>query len=765
MKASTFLQTATVLSLCFCGVPVRGQTASSPEAIVDLNQGIYEYLQGQRYPAAIKRFDAVLEVESDNRTALLFRALSYGQVALIERERKFQERLMRSVLREVRELLADEPRRQTLQQQVVQVEEKLKDPQLDRAEKLVCQSELQSLSDIVYYLGEFEGQPERLDGEIERANAQVQHAAAAERSSYQRMLDDAKALFDIVDSPQTVVALLEMMSLTKIARIDEFRAFDIVDGGAVGPGETSVGRLRRATTKNLQRAAEVLEEYLKVDSTGPMVVRIKFFLGVIRFRQAVPRRAAEETAVTPDDALLDQAAGLMNELVVSVETEVSWRSYAELYLGLIATERGKYRTDIEERQVAFQEARDHLKRAAVLDAVKKEGAQEWESASFDVIPDIVYRQRAVLTELEQIDPELGFRRFRSDFQLSVYSGAQRDTNVVLLGERTDLPRGISNPRDFGFTLGAALDYTVDLGRWDQRLERWTVQFQGRIGQLWQVRIDEFDEQNYGASVAIQYEIMPQRDGVGPLLARLQYDYDYTLLGGDAFAETQSITPNFLLYSFNRRAVSRLYFTYSIRDYREPLYDRRFDRDGEYCRLGFVQSLKTINMAEVYRNWGLEPWGLPGDEALEQDDFDYPDRYLTPFVGLEYGWDATEGDEFDQKMFTLACGAQLPLPYGLTFDAVAEFEWQDYAHGSLVDYHRRGRDNFIQRYSAALSRTFVLQGGELANRYELDVDRVLMTVRAHATWTLDDSNVIDRLGQAIFEYDRAVYGLSLAFSFN
>ncbi len=66
---------------------------------------------------------------------------------------------------------------------------------------------------------------------------------------------------------------------------------------------------------------------------------------------------------------------------------------------------------------------------------------------------------------------------------------------------------------------------------------------------------------------------------------------------------------------------------------------------------------------------------------------------------------------------------------------------------------------------ALSRTFVLSGGRLENRYRPEIDRVLMTIRAHASWTLDDSNVKDRLGQAIFEYDRTVYGLSVAFTLN
>jgi hypothetical protein len=46
-----------------------------------------------------------------------------------------------------------------------------------------------------------------------------------------------------------------------------------------------------------------------------------------------------------------------------------------------------------------------------------------------------------------------------------------------------------------------------------------------------------------------------------------------------------------------------------------------------------------------------------------------------------------------------------------------------------------------------------------------MDRLLMTVQAHATWTIDDGNVVDRLGQAVFSYDRAVYWISFAFVLN
>ncbi len=194
-------------------------------------------------------------------------------------------------------------------------------------------------------------------------------------------------------------------------------------------------------------------------------------------------------------------------------------------------------------------------------------------------------------------------------------------------------------------------------------------------------------------------------------------------------------------------------------------DRRFDRDGDYITLGIVQSYQWVSMTDWYRGRGVEPWGFADDDALWQEDPDVERRWLTPYVGLEYSWDSTNGDEFDQKEIALRSGVLLPLPYGIDLDAGMQFQWQDYAHGSLVDFHRRSRNDFIQEYTFGLTRTFVLRPGTARNRYTPVMDRVLMTVRAHVSWTDDDSNVVNRAGEAIFSYDRAIYGISMAFSFN
>jgi len=767
-----FAWVTAVLTALVSTLPAQAQSQSPPEAIVDLNEGIRAYLQGHfdkdkedytNYQTAIQRFTNVLDKVPDHPTALLFRALSHGQVGLLEREKKTDDQNRATALGEVREFLTDPERRQeTEAQRQIIIKALEEEGEMEVSRRWILESQRDALTRSLRQADRFEQEGvEDLEDRLQTFEQRVRQAADREREHYARMLQDVQRLVAGLESPEAVLRLLQVIALTKVSRIDEQAALEIVTGErADSPTGLSVKQLRQAAILNLQDAADLLEAQLRTELSGLDAIRTKFFLGVIRFRQAVPRRAPDEDPDRDPD-LLAQGRDLMADLAASDQTDRRWRSYAELYLGLITTELGGLEDDPERRREQFDQARTHLRAAAELDVVREPDEEPY-SDSGRTVPYVVWRQLDAIERAEGAEPT---PQYRHDFQLSVLTGAHRDTNVVLLGERTDLPRGITKEEDFGFTLSNVLDYTLDMGLLDSRLDRLTLGLQGRVGQLWHVDIDQFDEQAYGGSAALQYALMREKEGLGPVHLRLQYDYDYTLLGRDAFVEIQTLTPNLRVYSNERQATTEFYFSYSIRDYREPLYDRRYDRDGEYLTLGASHRFKTVNMTEFYQSKGIEPWGLDGDDALRQDDPEYPARYLTPVLGFNYAWDQTEGDEVDQKAYILSCGMEMPLPYGLLFTTLADFEWQEYAHGSLIDFHRRGRRDLIQRYSVGLSRDFVLRGGNLANRYTLDVDRVLMTVRAHASWTVDDSNVQDRLGQAIFEYDRVVYGISFAFTFN
>jgi len=647
---------------------------------------------------------------------------------------------------------------------VAVTEAALEGTSLTPAERIMLQAKLGRLRTLAFNLKSYQNTP---TSEIERTitswRADRRAAAARERAAYQAMTADLQRLNQMMAQADVAVRLLDVVATSKVARLDEESAREVkareLTPAAAGD---SVANFRKRATEALDRTVGILEELLKRELVGEDATRTKFFLGVIRYWQGVPRRAEGEG---PDikEPRLREAERIMRELASDSSTTPQWRSYATLYLGLILPIRANLETDPGARSQLLDEAEAFLNEAVRLDTDVPGPDQEPRSLSGGPIPEIAIRQReeVILPAREQ----KGIVGYQNDFALSTYVGAHRDTNVVLLGERTDLPRGITDESDFGFTLGLALDYTYSLGNLDPKLDRWTLGVRGLTTQLWHVDIDEFDEQTYAFSGALQYEAMRKTGNFGPIQLRLQYDYSWTNLGRDAFLGSNRLRPDVRIFCHDRRGETTVFFEYDIRDYHEPLFDVRFDRTGEYYRLGAGHSHKLIDMTPIYEEKGLPAWGLASDEGLRQDDPDYPKRYFAPFAGLSYGWDSTHGDEFDQKSYTFSTGFVVPLPWGLSFDASSEFEWEDYSHGSLTDFHRRGRRDLVQEYEIGLERTFVLQNGELLNRYTPTVDRALMSIRAHARWTLDDSNVQNRLGQAIFSYDRAFYGITIAFAFN
>lgn len=740
--------------------PAAGRAEPPDDPWIALNEGLVLYHSAgeENYRAAIEVFSRVLEKEPAETTALLFRALSHGQLGLLRRGPRAELQTRVGTLEEILALRNKAGAVDALQKELDDLRARRGGEGLSPSEQFILNEQIRVKEEKLKAWQSYAGQSNAaIDSELAGARTALQTELRTERELFHLMLTDVDALMAALSEPEAVVRLVNVIARSKVARTDEERALLLArtDATAESGGENAAS-LRESAAAALRQAAELLETQIRAGFRNPQdEVRTKFFLGVIRFRQALPRRAAAERP-DRDMAMLLEAQRIMEELVSDADVERTWRSYAALYLGLILPVRAIEERSADAREALYDEALRRLRDSAELDTVTDESGAE-SSASLMTIPEIVARQRESIVEWRAAT--VGGVQPRNDLKLTLSAGFHRDTNVVLLGERTDLPRGVTDPEDFGFPAAALLDYTLDLN------EKWALGAQVRTTQLWHAEIDEFDEQRYGASVALQYQLMPRRDDFGPIYLALQYDYDYTLLGRSAFLETQTIGPSLRIYWAETRARTDLYALYELRDYREPLSDRRFNRDGTYVSLGVVQSYEWVSMTDWYKGRGVEPWGCAHDDALWQEDPEIERRYLTPYVGLEYSWDSTEGDEFDQKEIALRGGILLPLPYGIDLDGGMDFKWQDYQHGSLVDFHRRGREDFVQEYTLGLSRTFVLRPGVARNRFTPVMDRVLMTVRAHVTWTDDDSNVVNRAGSAIYSYDRAVYGISFAWSFN
>ena len=740
--------------------------AGNPDISLRTHQAVQAYFQGRHAPPtradayfkdAIQQLSGVISDDESNRTALLFRSLCYGELGLLERVVSVTIADKKNATELALEFLEDPEARAVLEAERDRLNNMLNDDVTLPAQERVRVSTRKAWIEVnlraVEALGEVSR--ESLQAEIRKAANAQQESAKRSQAHYTAMRRDVKTLLSTMDEPDTIVQLLGVLANTKLARFSEEEAKRFRD--------------ERVAASQLSKPLKALEqEYLSLldgvvktlraivssgDAEGMNLIRARFFLGVTLYRQGVSRTDGREF----DLEKLDLAENLMRDLAESDNVPSIWRSFASLYLGLIIPYRAAEEVDPIERGRILDEASQWLLEAAELDVVIPESGVEDAYSRTEFIPDLRWEQEALIDDLRTSE---GYAdQPVNDISVTIFSGAHRDTNVVLLGDRTDLPRGISSEKDFGFSTGAILGYTLDLD------DRWTLGLEGRVSSLWHANVDEFDEQNYGGSAAIQYELMEQNGSDGPIHLRLQYDYDYTLLGRDGFLSANRITPNIRAFSHDRKSELNVYFTYELRNYFEDLFDSRTERSGDYFSIGLTHRLKTIDMEPVYRSWGIEPWGHPNDAGLVQDGSDYPKRYLTPFMAFQYSWDQTDGTEFDQSAYNLVLGANVPLPLGIDLNASADFEWEDYREGSVIDFNREARKDFVQRYRIQFSRDFVLKAGNPQNRFRPNFDRVVMSLSAHATFTIDDSNVVDRIGQSVFEYDRALYGISVAFTFN
>ncbi len=309
------------------------------------------------------------------------------------------------------------------------------------------------------------------------------------------------------------------------------------------------------------------------------------------------------------------------------------------------------------------------------------------------------------------------------FQFRVDMGFNYDTNVVLLGDDTSLEVGLSTDDDFRFGLSTDARYVVPLG------PRLLVGLGGSTFNSWHAALQEFDVQTYGGRAFINYFANDR------VTAGLQYEYDYNLVDREAFLARHSITPSLrVVERFHEDGTpltdTTLFYSYEPRDYNEALGTLRENRDGKYHTVGVFQSVNVSRPREAH-----------GDS-----------RWLSASLGYRFLQQQTAGDDFDMSGHSLSAQLACPLPLDLLLDFSGQWTWEDYWQPNSRDARLRNRRDFVQRYIWTLSREF-----------ELD-RQVTLAVRGQIAWTEDDSNIRNRLGEALYSYDRVIYGLTLSFTF-
>ncbi len=333
-----------------------------------------------------------------------------------------------------------------------------------------------------------------------------------------------------------------------------------------------------------------------------------------------------------------------------------------------------------------------------------------------------------------------------------------NSNVILLGKDTQLPRGFRSKEGYQFGLSADLNISRYISKNEAPWvgESLTIGFGGGTANLWQPSIPQFDVNRYPARVYVNWQ--PVRD----LYLGVQYEYSYTQLGHEPFISSQRITP---VISKTWRGLAGedgaaggaelgrtdLYYSYDIRNYLDRLTNWQLNRDGQYQALG---ARHTFNLVQA-RNL---PYLAKYFASHERERMLFGDQWLYCYLGYEYRDERTVGTEFDQRGHSLLWGLNVPLPYRFSFGLDGEFAWADYTGASLFDFSRKERADFIQRYDFGLTYAIITRG-EYAAMRTLDVK-----LRGGIELTFQNSNIWDRLGQDVYEYDRAVYGVQLEVGF-
>jgi len=351
-----------------------------------------------------------------------------------------------------------------------------------------------------------------------------------------------------------------------------------------------------------------------------------------------------------------------------------------------------------------------------------------------------------------IESPFGTLDFEAEFEI----GNGYDTNVILLGDNTRLPYGITKQQDYQFGVRGGFTVSRYITRDEAPIpgESLLIGLSGYTEHVWQPSIGEFDLNTYVGRAFVNWQFAQD------WFLGLQYDYSYTFLGHSPFISSNRLSP--VLSKIWRGEAepgaapelgeetgrTDVFYTYDIRDYLDRVDDFRLNRDGIYHQLG---ASHTFNLAR-WRD--MKSWfGYTRADPASLDS-----RWLNFYLGYVYRDERTVGDEFDLWGHSIITGLDFPLPYRFAFEFDAEFSWDDYNQPSIFDFRRNERSDFIQRYDFGLTHTLVARG-ESPQLPTLEIK-----LRGGVALTFADSNIWDRLHERIYEYDRAVYGLSLSVGF-
>lgn len=493
-----------------------------------------------------------------------------------------------------------------------------------------------------------------------------------------------------------------------------------------------------------QRAERTLRHYVNETAMGQRDRYGRFYLAVAQYRLAdeysqQPGRGLEVAeALRQAEENLDEALAIARaaaaEEQIDEPTLEAFETVVIYYRGLLAIQR-----------------RDHAAaRTQFATVIQREPRGSGLAGNAEQIIE-------VLDEVERSTPPpvaldiprpIGPLEFDADITI----GNAYNSNLILLGERTQLPLGYAHQDDYQYGIQGNFTLSRYITKADAPIlgESVSIGIGGSTTHVWQPSVAEFDINRYAGQAYVNWQ--PVRD----LYLGLQYEYSDTQLGHAPFIVSHRLTP--VLSKLWRRADGEteagrtdVYYTFDERTYMDEISDFRLNRSGRYHALGVQQ---TFNLAQARDLPYMQNYFAAHEKEAEL----LGDEWLLLRLGYEYQSERTIGTEFDMYGHVLTCGVDVPLPYRLMFEFRGMFGWENYGEPSLFDYERKERFDFVQRYGFGLVYTLV------ARNEVRDFRTLQMLLRGGVEFTIQDSNTWDRLGQRVYEYDQQIYGLELQVSF-
>lgn len=379
------------------------------------------------------------------------------------------------------------------------------------------------------------------------------------------------------------------------------------------------------------------------------------------------------------------------------------------------------------------------------------------------------KKREPLDLFERIEADVRGGQSVCDARITI--GNQYDSNVLFLGESMPVPTGFNRKGDYRFGLEADFNFShvflldrhalcgkYSLGR------SLTLGFGGTVSQNWHPNISEFDQGRYAGRAFTNWETdinVPYWHGFdrGGVYLGLEYEHATTTLDRDTFFFSSRIMPTLTLLwrrdpdnirwqnSMDRTII---YYDYDKRNFQEEIFNSRLDRDGNYHTLGVQHSIYLIKAQDLW----CEYYNSLKDQDIR--DFLYSHEWLRCHLGYEYQNHRTDGTEFDLIANSILWGVHLPLPYQFAFDVEGAFTWGNYGNASIFEQGFEERFDFMQRYNFGLTYTF--------KPCRVNTELVEAKIRAGVELNFQDSNITNRFGGDVYEYDRTVFGLQAEIRF-